>query len=132
MNGMARRAYGFGGRLMARGSDRLGVLGTTGARSGRRRETALGILRRPDGTVVVAAGGAGRGWAANLRGEPRCTLDVKGRRAAYIAELLGGDARDEAVRDFVAAMGRTAGNTVWTDVFLLRPAADGAARSAAS
>jgi len=74
--------------------------------------------------VIVCAGGDGRGWAANLHADPRCTLDIKGRRSSFVAESLTGEARDAAVADFVAAMGRTAGNTVWADVFVLRPAAD--------
>jgi deazaflavin-dependent oxidoreductase (nitroreductase family) len=123
MSSIARRFNAIGGKLMAR-SGRIAILGTTGAKSGKRREAPVGILRRPDGAIVIAAGGDGRGWPANLRAHPTCTLDIKGTREAYVASLLEGAERDDAIRAFVAAMGRVASNTKWTDVFVLRGVAD--------
>lgn len=128
MSSIARRFNAIGGKLMAR-SGRIAILGTTGAKSGKRREAPVGILRRPDGALVIAAGGDGRGWPANLRAHRTCTLDIKGTREAYVASLLDGAERDDAIRAFVAAMGRIASNTKWTDVFVLRAVADGDAAS---
>jgi deazaflavin-dependent oxidoreductase (nitroreductase family) len=131
MSSITRAFNAFGGKLMAR-SGRVAILGTTGAKSGKRREAPVGILRRPDGSIVVAAGGDGRAWPANLRADPRCTLDIKGTRETYIAALLEGAERDDAIAAFVAAMGRIASNTKWTDVFALRAVADGEAAPIAS
>jgi len=126
MSSITRRFNAIGGKLMAR-SGRVAILGTTGAKSGRRREAPVGILRRSDGTIVIVAGGEGRSWPANLRANPGCTLDIQGKRGSYVASLLEGPERDDAIRDFVAAMGRVASNTQWTDVFVLRAVADGEA-----
>jgi len=131
VSSITRTFNAIGGKLMAR-SGRIAILGTTGAKSGKRREAPVGILRRPDGGIVIAAGGEGRGWPANLRAHPTCTLDIKGTRSTYVASLLDGAERDDAIRAFVVAMGRIASNTTWTDVFVLRAVADGEAGPAAS
>jgi deazaflavin-dependent oxidoreductase (nitroreductase family) len=138
MNPLTRTFNAIGGRIMAR-SGRVAILGTTGAKSGKRREAPVGALRRPDGSVVIVAGGGKRGWAANLRADPACTLDVKGVRTACMATRLDGADRDAAVAEFVAAMPRVTSAASWGDAFVLRPgsptatpAADGAAPPATS
>jgi deazaflavin-dependent oxidoreductase (nitroreductase family) len=137
VNPLTRTFNAIGGRIMAR-SGRVAILGTTGAKSGKRREAPVGVLRRHDGSFVIVAGGGKRGWAANLRADPSCTLDVKGARIACVATRLEGPDRDAAVAEFVAAMPRATSAASWSDAFVLRPgsstaaSADGAAPPAAS
>jgi deazaflavin-dependent oxidoreductase (nitroreductase family) len=130
MNRVQRTFNVWGGRLMAR-SGSVAILATTGAKTGKRRTVPVGIMPLPDGTVVIAAGGDGRGWTANLRADPRCTLDLKGGRRTYEATQLAGEERDAAAADFSTAMGRLTRGAIWTDVFVLRPTDSVAAASEA-
>ena len=132
MSSITRRFNAIGGKLMARSAAGSRSSGPPARRAGSAARPRSGFIRRPDGAIVIAAGGDGRGWPANLRADPRCTLDIKGTREAYVASLLDGAERDDAIRAFVAAMGRVASNTRWTDVFVLHAVSDGEAGPAAS
>ena len=132
MNAFQRWFNIMGGRMMAR-SGSVAILGTTGARTGKRRTVPVGIMPRPDGSIIIAAGGDGRGWTANLRANPRCTLDLKGGRRTFDATQLAGEERDTAASEFSVALGRLMRGATWTDVFVLRPTdVDAAAPPAAS
>ena len=74
----------FGGRgVLGRSLGNLTVvLATTGARTGRRRETAIWAYRDGNALVLVASNGGSRklpGWCANLRADPHAEVLV-GRR----------------------------------------------------
>jgi deazaflavin-dependent oxidoreductase (nitroreductase family) len=115
----------IGGSILTR-LGRAGYLTTTGRRSGRSRRTHLGVVRRPDGSFLVGAGGVGRHWAANLRADPACTLDLRGIGHPCRATELQGRERDLALAEMRAAMGRFGERARFVEVFLLSPR-DGAA-----
>ncbi len=120
MNRIGRAFNAVGGAFMVR-MGWVASLGTTGARSGLPRTAAVGFLQRADGSVLIAAGGTGRAWAANLRAHPACTLTIRGRRHAYVAAAQSGADRDTALAELVASMPRNFRDASWTDVFVLRP-----------
>lgn len=123
MNPFARFFNTVGGSLMAR-SGRVGILGTTGARTGRPRRAPIGFVARPDGSLLVGSGSpTNRGWTANLRANPACTFQVKGTTRGYRARLVGPDEREAALAELRSRMGRVAERTDWGDLFVLVPEA---------
>jgi deazaflavin-dependent oxidoreductase (nitroreductase family) len=87
------------GRLSSAGFDKVGLVTTTGAKSGSARTQPLVLIE--DGDALLAIGSNyGRpphpAWSANLLAHPECTVEFKGRPAQYRAELLDGDARAAA------------------------------------
>ena len=109
----------------------VGLLGTTGAKSGLRRETPL--LYVDDGErVILVASNAGNtrhpSWFHNLRANPGVTfLRRGGHSAEYTARVAAGAERDELweeVNDLYAGyetyQGRTAGREI--PVVVLDPA----------
>jgi deazaflavin-dependent oxidoreductase (nitroreductase family) len=126
VNRVEKAFNSLGGSFMVR-MGWVANLGTTGARTGQPRTAPVGFLERADRTVLIGAGGTGRAWAANLRASPACTLMVRGKRDAYVATALDGAERDEALAELVASMPRSFRGATWTDIFVLAPAAGGAA-----
>jgi len=99
---------------------RLVVLTTTGARSGRRRQTVLGAL--PDGErawlIIASAGGsaANPAWYHNLAAHPdQVEIQVAGQTQAVRASQLSGAERDAAWHKIVAAGPRYADYATKTD-----------------
>ncbi|MDT5009337.1 MAG: hypothetical protein QOH57_954 [Mycobacterium sp.] len=87
------------GRLSAMGIDKVGLVTTTGAKSGQPRVQPLALV--DDGGGLLAIGSNyGRpthpAWSANLLAHPVCTVEFKGPPAQYTAELLAADARFKA------------------------------------
>ncbi len=93
------------------------LLTTTGRRSGKARTTPLVYVRDGDGFLVVAAFGGSPWnphWLANLRHEPRATVEVDDDRVEVVAaELIDGD-RDQlwpamlqAIKSLASAESRT-------------------------
>jgi len=80
-------------------------------------------VARPDRTILVGAGGSGRGWAAHLRANPVVTFSVKGRERRYRAQLVGPHEREAALAELRATMGGIAERADWADLFVLRPEA---------
>ena len=122
MNLLGRTFNSIGGRLMAR-SGRVGILATTGRRTGRRRTAPLGYVARPDGTVLVAAGSPGPAWAGNLLAQSSCTFSIRGRERRYRARLLESAERDEALASVRTAWGRMAERATFGETFALEPEA---------
>jgi len=120
MNIFGRAWNAVGGRMLAR-TGRVGRLGTTGRRSGQPRTAYVGFAERSDGSVVIGAGGAGRGWAANLTGNPSCSFAIRGDERRYRATLLEGAAREAGITDLKAGLGSRGGVVTYTDVFRLTP-----------
>jgi deazaflavin-dependent oxidoreductase (nitroreductase family) len=113
----------IGGRLMAR-SGRVGILTSTGAKTGLRRTAPLGFVSRPDGTLLIGSGSKeNRGWTANLKAHPGCTFSIKGVERRYRARLVEETARPEALEELKAKMGSYAERADWGDLFVLEPEA---------
>lgn len=73
------------------------VLTSTGARSGRPRETPLIYFTDGDGVILVASnyGGARHpGWYHNLLAHPECELRVGERGGRFVAHEVHGAERD--------------------------------------
>ncbi|MGB6206715.1 nitroreductase family deazaflavin-dependent oxidoreductase [Mycobacterium sp.] len=87
------------GRLSSAGFDKVGLVTTTGAKSGQPRTQPLALIDDSDGLLAIGSN-YGRpphpAWSANLLAHPECTIEFMGPSAKYRAELLTGDARAEA------------------------------------
>ncbi|MEE6176838.1 nitroreductase family deazaflavin-dependent oxidoreductase [Mycobacterium sp. 050134] len=87
------------GRLSTMGVDKVGMVTTTGAKSGQPRSQPLALI--DDGKGLLAIGSNyGRekhpAWSANLLAHPECTLEFRGETKPYRAELLTGGERAAA------------------------------------
>lgn len=81
----------------------IGVIETTGRRTGKKRTTPVALLEHQWGTLVVASdGGSDRhpAWYLNLRADPRATIWTArdGRRPVVARELPPAE-RDEVWED---------------------------------
>jgi deazaflavin-dependent oxidoreductase (nitroreductase family) len=87
------------GRLSVSGFDRVGLVTSTGAKSGQPRTHPLNLIDDSDGLLAIGSN-YGRpnhpAWSANLLAHPECTVEFRGSPARYRAELLSGDARASA------------------------------------
>lgn len=87
------------GRLSSAGFDKVGLVTTTGAKSGSARAQPLVLIDDGDGLIAIGSN-YGRpkhpAWSANLLAHPECTVEFMGPPAKYRAELLTGDARAAA------------------------------------
>jgi deazaflavin-dependent oxidoreductase (nitroreductase family) len=120
-NAIARAFNAVGGSLMAR-SGRVGIIGTTGAKTGKPRSAPIGFVRRTDGTLLVGNGSPQpRGWTANLKANPACTFRIKSEVRSYRARLLGPAEREAALAELKAEMGSMAERAAWSDLFELVP-----------
>jgi deazaflavin-dependent oxidoreductase (nitroreductase family) len=123
VNPLARTFNALGGRLMAR-TGRIGILGTTGARTGLPRTAPIGFVARDDGTVLIGAGSrTNRGWTANLKANPEATFSIKGVERRYRARLVAAEDREAALAELKAKMGGMAERADWGDLFVLEPEA---------
>jgi deazaflavin-dependent oxidoreductase (nitroreductase family) len=119
------------GRLSSAGIDKIGLVTTTGAKSGRSRTHPLTLIVDTDGLLAIGSN-SGRAnhpaWSTNLLAHPECTVEFMGPPAQYKAELLTGDARTSAwatVADFYAGYARYQASCAPREirVFRLRPIA---------
>jgi deazaflavin-dependent oxidoreductase (nitroreductase family) len=78
---------------------------TTGRVTGRPAFAVVGFVERPDGTLVVAAGSPGAGWARNLLREPACRVTLGDASWAAFARPLEGTEHAAAVRDLILRYG---------------------------
>lgn len=118
-----------GGRLSSTGVDKVGLVTTTGARSGQRRTHPLVLI--DDGQGLLAIGSNyGRtshpAWSHNLLAHPDCEVEFRGPPAPHRAELLDGPERAAAwatAVDFYAGYERyrTTAAPRQIRVFRLRP-----------
>lgn len=119
------------GRLSSAGLDKVGLVTTTGAKSGKLRTQPLALLEEPDGLLAIGSN-YGRAshpaWTSNLLAHPECTVEFKAPPARYRAELLTDDARAAAwaaAADFYAGYERYRTSCAPREirVFRLRPTA---------
>lgn len=120
------------GRLSSAGFNRVGLLTSTGAKSGQPRIQPLAFVEDSDGLLAIGSN-YGRpshpAWSANLLTHPKCTVEFKDPPRQYRAELLTGEARAKAwatAADFYAGYEqyRTKCAPREIRVFRLRPVAD--------
>jgi deazaflavin-dependent oxidoreductase (nitroreductase family) len=87
------------GRLSSTGFDKVGLVTTTGAKSGQPRTQPLALIDDSGGLLAIGSN-YGRAqhpaWSANLLAHPECTVEFMGPPGRYRAELLTGDARTSA------------------------------------
>lgn len=87
------------GRVSVMGMDKIGLVTTTGAKSGLPRTHPLSLIDDGDGLLAIGSN-YGReshpAWSANLLAHPDCDIEFRGPPARYRAELLSGDARAAA------------------------------------
>ena len=117
------------GRLSSAGVGKVGLVTTTGAKSGLRRTHPLALIADGDGLLAIGSN-YGRpshpAWSANLLAHPECTIEFMGPPAKYRAELLTGDARASAwatANDFYAGYERYRASCAPREIklFRLRP-----------
>lgn len=120
MNVFSRAWNSVGGRLLAR-TGKVGRLTTTGCKSGQSRTAYVGFAGQPGERLVIGSGGAGRGWAANLRANPSCVLSILGVERRYRATPLDGSAREAGIADLKTTLGSHGGFVDYIDVFQLVP-----------
>lgn len=87
------------GRLSSAGLDKVGLVTSTGAKTGTSRTHPLALI--DDGGALLAIGSNyGRpphpAWSANLIAHPECEIEFRGPKAPYRAEVLAGDEREKA------------------------------------
>jgi deazaflavin-dependent oxidoreductase (nitroreductase family) len=118
-----------GGRLSSVGIGKVGLVTTTGAKSGLQRTHPLTLIKDSDGLLAIGSN-YGRAkhpaWSANLLAHPECTVEFMAPTAQYRAELLTGDARASAwatATDFYAGYERYRASCAPREirVFRLRP-----------
>jgi deazaflavin-dependent oxidoreductase (nitroreductase family) len=119
------------GRLSSAGIDKVGLVTTTGAKSGQPRTHPLALIDDGDGLLAIGSN-YGRAnhpaWSNNMLAHPECTIEFIGPPAHYTAELLTGDARASAwakIVDFYAGYERYQASCAPREirVFRLRPGA---------
>jgi deazaflavin-dependent oxidoreductase (nitroreductase family) len=122
-NAVIRLWNSIGGSILVR-TGRVGILGTTGARTGLPRHAHIGFVARPDGSLLIGAGTpTGHAWTANLKANPSVTFAIKGLERRYRARLVGPDERDAVLAEIRAKMGGPAARANWGDLFVLEPEA---------
>lgn len=81
---------------------------TRGRVTGRVAQATVGFVRRPDGSLVVAAGSPDADWGLNLLHEPACRVTIGEASFAANARPLEGAAHAAAVRDLILRYGTPA------------------------
>lgn len=109
---------------------RVLLLETRGRRSGVRRVTPVGFVEEPDGSLLVAAGSPGTGWARNLLAEPRCRVAWATEDRRCVAEPLPDDEAARAVTALILRYGTPAEGLGSGPAFRLRTVPTGAGEAA--
>jgi deazaflavin-dependent oxidoreductase (nitroreductase family) len=79
----------------------IGVLTTTGRKTGKRRSRCVRAIRRGDKVFLVAIGGEFSSWVKNVRANPSVQLRISGGTFSGTArELRDAAERDEAMTAF--------------------------------
>ena len=96
-------------------------LETVGRRSGRSRSVTIGFVADRDGSLLAAASSAATGWAANLRAEPTCRVELDGKPGAFTAIELAPADRATVVRELILKYGTPAERLGAGPAFRLEP-----------
>lgn len=93
-----RRSGGRRGGIVGSNQRPVGLLTTTGRKSGLEREWPV-IYLQEEGRFVIVASNAGRdhhpAWYLNLREKPECVFQVRERRIDVVARTATGGERDQ-------------------------------------
>jgi deazaflavin-dependent oxidoreductase (nitroreductase family) len=88
------------GRLSATGIDKVGLLTSTGAKSGTDRVQPLVCIDFDDDSILLIGSNYGRekhpAWTYNLIANPDCMLEFRGEPAPYVARMLEDEEYDRA------------------------------------
>ena len=87
------------GRWSSLGPNRVGMLTSTGAKSGVQRTNPVALIDVSDGLLAIGSNygrPAHPSWSANLAAHPDCEVEFRGPRASYRATLLTGEERKQA------------------------------------
>jgi deazaflavin-dependent oxidoreductase (nitroreductase family) len=109
---------------------RVLLLETRGRRTGARRVTPVGFVEEPDGSLLIAAGSPGTGWARNLQAEPRCRVAWSEVDRQCIAVPLPEDEATAAVTALILRYGTPAEGLGSGPAFRLRPRPTGTGEAA--
>lgn len=103
------------GRFSSLGPNRVGMLTSTGAKSGAEHTNPVALIDVGDGLLAIGSN-YGRpthpSWSANLIANPDCEVEFRGPRARYRAQLLTGEERERA---WVIAVDYFAGYTRYAE-----------------
>jgi deazaflavin-dependent oxidoreductase (nitroreductase family) len=101
---------------------KVAMLETTGRKSGRPVQSAVGFIEEDDGSLLVAAGSDTADWVLNLRANPRCRATVGGRAVEFDQAVeLEGDGRSATLVALILKYGTPAERLGRGPVFRLRP-----------
>lgn len=103
-------------------SGQVAVLETRGRITLRPIRTAIGFVRDPDGSLLVAAGDPGADWAKNLLALPACAVRIGADGWFARAEPIDGDDRARAIAGLIIKYGTPAERLGAGPAFRLRPA----------
>lgn len=109
---------------------RVLLLETRGRRTGARRVTPVGFVEEPDGSLLIAAGSPGTGWARNLVAEPRCRVAWSEVDRRCIAKRLSDDEAAQAVTALILRYGTPAEGLGSGPAFRLQPCPTGTGEAA--
>lgn len=87
------------GRFSSLGPNRVGMMTSTGAKSGARRVNPVALIQVGDDLLAIGSNygrPAHPSWSANLLAHPDCEIEFRGSQGSYRARLLAGEERDEA------------------------------------
>lgn len=88
-----------GGKMSSAGWKKVGLVTSTGAKSGKASTIPLALIDDGNGLLLIGSnyGRPGHpGWSKNLIVHPDCEVEFRGPRRAYTAALLDGDDRAKA------------------------------------
>jgi deazaflavin-dependent oxidoreductase (nitroreductase family) len=87
------------GRFSSTGFDKVGLVTSTGAKTGQPRTHPLALIDDGDGLLAIGSN-YGRpthpAWSANLLAHPDCEVEFRGPKGPYRADLLTGEPRARA------------------------------------
>ena len=99
------------GRFSSLGLNKVGLITTTGAKSGQARTQPLAFVTFGDALLAIGSN-YGRpphpGWSTNLLAHPECEVEFRGPPTPYTARLLEGSERSQAwemIVDFYGGYG---------------------------
>ena len=100
---------------------RVAILETRGRLTFRPIRTAIGFVREPDGSLLVAAGDVDADWAKNLLAVPGCAVRIGDERFVARAEPVYGQDRNRAIAALIVKYGTPAERLGGGAAFRLRP-----------
>jgi deazaflavin-dependent oxidoreductase (nitroreductase family) len=104
----------------------VAVIEAPGRRSGQTRSTAVGYVREPDGSLLVAASADHTDWARNIEAAGRCRVTIAGVSQEYDVRRLPDDERGPVVVALILRYGTPAERLGAGPAFRLTPRTGGA------